>query len=207
MPLDPRWRGRPPETAETRLEHLPDGRLAMTIRHAPLAGITPAMLDWWFRNLGGTMDWQGRQVPRYHVWHPRDHMHWALVRAAPGGGVGPRAVFRLVEPFRADPRFAIDVQETVRALSPEGIVLEGRIAGLRVTRLAHRFTALAGAAGHALRLEVGFAVPVPGPVLNRAVVARRFPPDMGRAWIAHNIEEVGQLGAFLPALWAQRTAA
>lgn len=203
MPLDPHRRGRAPTTAETSLARTGDGRLILRIRHAPLRGITPAMLDWWFRNIGGEMDWQGRSVPRYLVWHPRDHRHWALARPAPGGGVGPGAVFRIVETFLDDPRFAIDVLETVRALGPEGITLEGRIAGLRVSRLSHRFTALDGATGYESCLEVGFTLPVLGPILNRHIVARRFPTEMGRAWIAHNIEEVGQFEQFLPDLWAR----
>jgi hypothetical protein len=34
------------------------------------------------------------------------------------------------------------------------------------------------------------------------VLARRFPDAMARAWVRHNIEEVGQLEFLLPALAA-----
>lgn len=203
--LDPNWQGRPLDSARWSLTRLPDGRLRMTIAHAPLRGVTTAMLDWWFRNIGGTMDWQGRKVSRYHVWHPRDHIHWALARPAPGGGVGPGAVFRIVEAFQANPRYRIDVQERVTALSRDGITLEGRVIGLRVTRLAHRFTALDGGTQYDSVLEVGLAAPILGHVLNRRLLRHRFPEDMARAWIAHNIEEVGQFEQFLADLHAKAT--
>lgn len=193
------------DSARWSLLRLPDGRLRMTIAHAPLRGITPAMLDWWFRNIGGTMDWQGREVSRYHVWHPRDHIRWALHRPAPGGGVGPGAVFRIVEAFQADPRYRVDVLDRVTALSQAGITLEGRRLGFRVTRLAHRFTALDGATQYDSVLEVGLGAPFPGPALNRLILPGKFPEAMGRAWIAHNIEEVGHFETFLPALHAART--
>jgi hypothetical protein len=205
--LDPDWQGRPMDSARWSLTRLPDGRLRMTIAHAPLRGITPAMLDWWFRNIGGTMDWQRREVSRYHLWHPRDHIHWALARPAPGGGVAPGAVFRIVEAFQANPHYRIDVQEQVTALSPDGITLEGRILGLRVTRLAHRFTPIDQGTQYDSVLEVGLAIPILGPVLNRRVLRHRFPEDMGHAWIAHNIEEVGQFEQFLPDLHAKATTA
>jgi hypothetical protein len=174
----------------------------MTIAHAPLQGITPAMLDWWFRNIGGTMLWQGREVSRYHVWHPRDHIHWALARPAPRGAVGPGAVFRIVEAFQANPRYRVDVLDRVLTLGPDGITLEGRSLGQRVTLLSHRFTALKGATQYDSVLEVGLTAPVIGPILNRLILPARFPEAMGRAWIAHNVEEVGQFESFLPALFA-----
>jgi DAPG hydrolase PhiG domain len=205
--IDPSWQGRPMDSAKWSLSRLPDGRLRMTIAHAPLQGITPAMLDWWFRNIGGTMDWQGRKVSRYHVWHPRDHIHWALARPAPGGKVAPGAIFRIVEAFQANPRYRVDVLDRVTALSEAGITLEGRSFGLQVTRLAHRFTALDTATQYDSVLEVGLTAPLIGPLLNRLILPCKFPEAMGRAWIAHNIEEVGQFEQFLPDLHATATAA
>jgi hypothetical protein len=122
------------DSARWTLTRLPDGRLQMTIAHAPLRGITPAMLAWWFRNIGGTMLWQGCERQRYHVWHPRDHIHWALAREAPGGGVRPGASFRIVEAFQANPRYRIDVTDRVVDLSEAGITLVGRSGGRAVFR-------------------------------------------------------------------------
>jgi hypothetical protein len=204
--LDPDWQGRPLDSAKWSLIRLPDGRLRMTIAHAPLQGITPAMLNWWFRNIGGTMVWQGHEVARYHVWHPRDHIRWALHKAAPDGGAGPGAIFRIVEAFQANPRYRVDVRDRVTELSEAGITLEGRSLGLKVTKLAHRFTALDGATQYNSVLEVGLSLPVLGPVLNGLILPAKFPEDMGHAWIAHNIEEVGQFETFLPELHASETS-
>ena len=51
-----------------------------TIEHDTIRSVTPAMLRWWFENLGGSMSFGGRTYPRYLLWHPRDHIHWALAR-------------------------------------------------------------------------------------------------------------------------------
>ena len=59
-PID--WSLRPLESAETELCHLRDGRRELRIRHAPLHGITPAMLRWWFLHIEGTVEVQGRIV-------------------------------------------------------------------------------------------------------------------------------------------------
>jgi phenylpropionate dioxygenase-like ring-hydroxylating dioxygenase large terminal subunit len=48
------------ESAQTSLRRLPDRRLLATIRHAPLRGVTPEMLAWWFRNIEGTVSVEGR---------------------------------------------------------------------------------------------------------------------------------------------------
>jgi hypothetical protein len=38
---------------------------------------------------------------------------------------------------------------------------------------------------------------------NESVLPRFFPEARGRAWLLHNVEEVGNLEQFLPALIAQ----
>jgi hypothetical protein len=43
------------ETARVGFERLPGRRRRVTIDHRPLAGTTPNMLLWWFRNIGGSM--------------------------------------------------------------------------------------------------------------------------------------------------------
>jgi hypothetical protein len=50
-------------------------------------------------------------------------------------------------------------------------------------------------------LRIGIAVPglcrVVNPLLHRFV----FPETMGRAWLKHNVEEVGLLEHMLPVIW------
>src|SRR5271167_3038798 len=98
-PLPPRpfhWAMKPLDSAETGSKILDDGRLELSIRHDVIKGVTPAMLGWWFRNIEGTMKHMGRTYPRYLVWHPIDHIHYAVARRAPDGSAGQWARFHIV---------------------------------------------------------------------------------------------------------------
>ena len=55
------------------------GRLTVRIEHDTIRGVTPAMLRWWFENLGRSTTWDGDgftgpEVSFYHLWHHRDHI-------------------------------------------------------------------------------------------------------------------------------------
>jgi len=70
-------------SAETSLSYDEFGRMVLDIRHDLLKGLTPAMVAWWFRNIGGDMEVEGKRVGRYMVWHPEDHIRWELAGPAP----------------------------------------------------------------------------------------------------------------------------
>jgi len=78
---------------------LDDGRKELLIRHEELENVTPEMLLWWFHHLEETMKWHGAIVPRYHVWHPIDHIQFSVERRAADGSVGPGAKWHIVEAF------------------------------------------------------------------------------------------------------------
>jgi hypothetical protein len=44
------------------------------------------------------------------------------------------------------------------------------------------------------------------PLVNQAIRPWLFPEHMGRAWLTHNVEEVGNFQFFLPALYADETS-
>src|SRR5262245_129636 len=146
---------RGPGTARTRIERLPGHRRRATIDHRPLAGITPAMLLWWFRNIGGTMSYAGRTIPRYLAWHPLDHIHWELARPAPGGGAGEGARFRIVEAFAANPEFYVDTTDTVEKLTDTGIRLVRRVLGAQFLQLEHTWAACDRGTHYVSVLDVG----------------------------------------------------
>jgi hypothetical protein len=98
------------------MQEFPGHRRRVTIDHRPLDGVTPAMLDWWFRHIGGSMSYAGKRPPNYLVWHPRDHIRWELARPARDGGVGEGARFRIVEAFGGRPEFYVDTTDTVEKL-------------------------------------------------------------------------------------------
>jgi hypothetical protein len=201
------WPLKPLDSAQTSLDYDACGRMVMRIRHDLLRGITPAMIDWWFRNIGGDMDVDGVPMNRYLVWHPFDHIHWELASPGPDGGASAGCQFRIVEAFGRNDDFRIDVTETVTRLDATGLTLAGHRAGVEVTRLNHDFIGTDGGTLYVSMLRIGIGVPglckVVNPLIHRAV----FPEAKGRAWLKHNVEEVGLLEHMLPGLWPGDTAA
>jgi hypothetical protein len=195
---------RPVDTAVVRYHRFPHLRRRVTIDHRPLRGVTPRMLLDWFTHIGETMRYGDEVIPRYLAWHPLDHIHWELARPAPGGGAGEGARFRIVEQFRAiddDRIFPVDVIDRVEKLDETGIRLVTRLAGVVVFQLEHTWSVGQDGAHYVSVLDVGARSALWTPV-NR-MLTRRFPDDMARAWVRHNIEEVGQFEHLLPRLEAQ----
>lgn len=186
------------QTAVVRYLSAPHHRRRITIDHRPLAGITPAMLLDWFTHLGGTIEYGGQVIDRYLAWHPIDHICWELARPAPGGGAAEGARFRIVENFGGRADFAVDVVDRVEKLDETGIRLVQRVAGVPVFQLEHTWSAADGRTHYVSVLDIGARARLLAPV-NRQLV-RRFPEPMVRAWVRHNIEEVGQLEYLLPQL-------
>lgn len=179
------------------LEHR-HGRRRITIDHRPLPGVSPAMLLDWFTHLGETMVYGGEVIDRYLAWHPIDHIRWELARSAHGGGAADGARFRMVEAFGGRPEYTIDEIARVEKLDRTGIRLVKRVAGIPIFRLEHTWSAGADGAHYVTVLDLGARSRLLS-VVN-AVVRRRFPTDKVRAWVKHNIEEVGQLEYLLPPL-------
>jgi hypothetical protein len=183
------WTMKSLDSAKTGVKALDDGRLELSIRHDILKGVTPAMLDWWFRNIEGTMEHMGQTYPRYLVWHPIDHIHYALARQAPDGTAGPGAQFHIVEALGANLDYLVDAVADVPRADDTGHTLSVRQFGTEVIRIEHAFT------------------PVPEGTLFQSrtrVVTKAVHEAMGRAWLKHSVEEVGNLEFFLPALYASQ---
>ena len=195
---------KPVSSARTTQSILRTGQLLLTIEHDTIRGVTPAMLRWWFENLGQTMTLNGQTFPRYLVWHPRDHIHWELAARSPDGGSGQGAHFRIVEAFAMDPKYYVDSTEWVEKLSEEGIALVRRIAGVEVFRLEHHFGTVQGGASYRSRMTVGAGSGVTRWLFNSLVRPRVFSDQMGTAWLTHNVEEVSMFENILPSLYAAR---
>ncbi|MBX7432936.1 hypothetical protein JDV09_12575 [Mycobacterium sp. Y57] len=189
---------RPVESATVQFSEHPHCRRRITIDHRPLAGVTPAMLLDWFTHLDGTIRYGGRLVDRYLAWHPIDHVRWELARPARGGGAAEGARFHMVEAFGARPEYLVDEVARVEKLDETGIRLVLRIAGIAVFQLEHTWSAGDDGAHYVTVMDLGARSRLMAPA-NR-VIRRRFPDDKARAWVRHNIEEVGQLEYLLPGL-------
>jgi hypothetical protein len=191
------------DSAVVRYTKADHHRRRITIDHRPLAGVTPDMLLDWFTNLGGTMEYGDVIIPRYLAWHPVDHIHWELAKPASGGGAAEGARFRIVERFGAREDFTVDVVDRVEKLDETGLRLVQRVGGVVVFQLEHTWSEGAGGTHYVTVLDIGARSPLFAPV-NR-YLTRKFSDEMARAWVKHNIEEVGQFEFLLPSLWA-RTA-
>lgn len=167
------------------------------------------MLVWWFNNIEGDMDLDGRRIARYRVWHPRGHVLLEYVRKARDGrNFGPGARVHIVEFLDARPEYKVDILSTVEFLDETGLAHSDRIVDVEVARLDYRFTPVHDGTLYENSLTVG----APNPVLirflvNRFVRPRLFSEEMGQAWLTHNVEEVGNFEYFLPELYeASRTS-
>ncbi len=192
------WTMKPLASAQTRLEHLDDGRLRLSIVHDVLHGVTPSMLVWWFTHLEGVMEFEGAHHERYRIWHPHDHVSLRYAKRS-GAGIGPGSVFHITEYLGRNPDHLVDVHTRVERLDEGGFRHRPRVAGLSPVVMDYRFTRVPGGTLYENSLVLGFAHRAARPLNER--LRRRFIPDAkGHAWLLHNVEEVGNLEFFLPRL-------
>lgn len=210
LPLPPSrnlpWPLKPLESAKTSLRYDEFGRMVMHIRHDLLKGISPEMVAWWFGNIAGDMDIDGVRLNRYLVWHPLDHIHWELARPGRDGRASAGAKFRIVEAFGRNPDCYIDVIDTVTRLDATGITLVAYKAGLQLSHLNHDFIAVAGGTQYVSTLTIGTTLAGLRAVLNPLIHNAIFTEAMGRAWLRHNVEEVGLLEHIIPRIDVGRAA-
>jgi hypothetical protein len=198
-PLEVPWTMKPLASAETCMRVLDDGRLQLSLKHEVLRGLTPEMVRFWFQNISGEMELEGRRVERYRVWHPRDHVSFRLARRG-GEEVGPGAVFHIQECFGRDPRWTLDAKLHVKRLDDGGFATEPHFFGLPAARMNYSFSRVSSGTLYENDLTVG----VPGArFINERALPRLFPEARGEAWLLHNVEEVGNLEFFLPTLIKQ----
>jgi hypothetical protein len=202
------WKMKSLNTAITGYSKNKNGVIHLHIEHSIIKGVMPEMLEWWFRNIGGEMEYQGKKYQRYHVWHPLDHIHWSLENQLLCGQVGLGSKFHIVEALGRNMDMLVDVVDTVKKLDSQGIVLEGRLAGIRISRLSHQFIAAGGGTRYVSDLRIGVNNLFGKYILNPIIRKKVFTIAMGRAWLRHNIEEVGNFEFFLPTLyWTEKNKA
>lgn len=204
-PLDLPFELKPVESADTGIDRLPDGRMKCWIRHDVLRGVTPCMLDWWFRNLEGTVEFGGRRYNRYRFWHPGDHVHASYHTRRPDGTVGPGASIRLIEVLGRNPRFLVDTVTHIERLDEGGYIHNPEVRGRTgLARMEYAFTPTPDGTLFENCLIVGsdaFWYPLLRPIVSGFI----FTEAHGRAWLRHNVEEVGMFENFLPGLYRQET--
>ena len=193
---------KPLDSAKTSVEVLADGRLHLTIEHDVLRGVTPEMLDYWFRHIEGELVVEGERVSRYSAWHPRDHVAYAAWPSAEGT-IGRGSVFRIHEVLGRNPAHEVDVLTDVTRLDRGGFAHRPRLAlGLPLARMDYTFAAVSGGTLYRNSMTIGLEGGAAARAFNRYVRPRMFSDAKVRAWLLHNEEEVGNLEHFVPALVA-----
>jgi hypothetical protein len=193
LPID--WTMRDPSSARIAVRTLADGRLEQVVEHAPLPGVTPDMMLWMLANMGREIEWRGRRCLVYRLWHPRDHIHFAVL-----GAFGPGCRFHIVEAFQARPEYLRDLVYDVPKLDRTGFCLELRVLGQVVGSADEAWDERPEGMGWRVRVVAGLATPglrALNPVLRRRQAA------LLAAWRRHNVEEDGNLPHVLPALYAR----
>lgn len=133
------WTMKPLASAKTSFTIDKYGVYTLKIEHDIIKGVTPDMLLWWFKNIGGEMTYQENVYSKYVVWHPKDHIHWSLARKSIGKEVGVGSCFRIVEAFGRDMKCLVDSVESVEKLDETGIRLVKHIGGAEFFSLQHDF--------------------------------------------------------------------
>jgi hypothetical protein len=196
------------ESAETSVTLLPDGRAKYAIKHELLRGVKPGMIVWYLNHMTDDYVINGQTVQRYRIWHPRDHIRMMYVRPAKDGqNFGAGALVHIQEAFNANPKHKIDIKAHVEFLDETGFAHFEKMCGVRVARVDYTFTDTGEGTLYENALTVGLAGDgVFSRWFNRTLVPRVFPEEKGRAWLVHNIEEVGNFEFFLPDMFADEGA-
>jgi hypothetical protein len=92
----------------------------------------------------------------------------------------------------------------IERLDEGGFEHRPQLHGIPVARMAYSFEAVHGGTLYRNSLTVGFEGWL-GKLLNPLIRAFAFDTERGRAWVKHNVEEVGQFEEFLPELYAAET--
>ncbi len=206
-PLSITWDMKDVSTAGTSIDQLEDGRLECRIEHELIEGVTPEMLVWWFQSFPFShLEHGGQLVPLYRIWHPRDHIRFAIRRMARDRSPGVSAGASVLIQERLGPKVT-STRARVVQMDESGLHLVVRSFRIKIGELRHTFEATPRGTLYRSHLVVGSSLPLIGNVVNWLARTRLFPREVAEGWIKHNVEEVGNFQFFLPKLYAQRSQA
>jgi hypothetical protein len=202
-PLDVDWTMKGLDTAQTTFSLLEDGRLCLGIKHELLAGVSPTMIVWYLNHMTDLYEWKGQQIQRYRMWHPRDHISLGYLKPGNDGrNFSQGALIRIQEAFGGDSAYYVDSKSKVQYLDETGMCHISLFHGLEAAKMEYKFTETAQGTLYEnsmiVGLEGGGAL---ARMFNRIIRPRVFPDHKGRAWLKHNVEEVGNFQFFLPSMY------
>ncbi|VUC36233.1 unnamed protein product [Clonostachys rosea] len=180
------------------------GNLYVRIEHDAVRGCTPAMMRWWFENIGRTTTWDGEgfdgpEVSFYHLWHHRDHE--AIVpTSAESTGFTVGTYCRIMEQFN-DFHEKIGVQTFTDVLDDQEFTFTVKKWGLSVVRIVHLYSIDDMGMRFYAETQVGVDIPVLGWLINWTVLPFIYSKSTAENWIRHNIEETGRSEDIIPLLY------
>lgn len=180
------------------------GRIRNEVEHLFLRDISPQMVAWFYRQLPiSTIDYAGTRYPLYHIFHPTEHGRIRVLDPAENGvaGMGRGAMIMREEWFGP---YDSRGRARLRSFSDQGMLAVPQFAGLNMGRVEHHWQAEAGGTRYRVDAIIGVDWPLLGPLVNLAIRTWVFHPQFMAQWQRHQVEEVGSLQFFLPALYAQR---
>ena len=198
------WPLRPVESARRSVVQHGE-RTVVTIRHAPLRGVTPEMLSWWYRHVPGDMAYAGSTYPRYLVWHPLDHIDYVVTARAQSGGVATGARLHITEALQRNMENLLDIHVEVTEMREGRAVIAKLILGTSLIQLTNEFTACPAGASYVTTMTIGDETALGKLVLNQIAHRKAFPPRRIEPWMRHHVEEIGNLENFLPDLFRLRS--
>jgi hypothetical protein len=187
---------RPLGSAKITVRELEGGGLEQRIEHAPLLGVTREMLFWWMHHIGDQVEVEGQRVLAYRLWHPFDHVHWSC-----DGEVAPGCRFHIVEAFQRERRYLVDSMFDVPELTAFGFRIVTTFFGVVRLSIREEWSDVPGGVQWTNTMQV---VPRAGVLSPLVRVGRAVKGKMLTAWLEHNVEEVGFVPEFLPALYEAR---
>jgi len=198
------------------------------VRHAPITGVTAAMVYWWFNgNVDGEMVLNGAVWPRYQVWHPRDHVAQNTLLRGPIAGSATKAWWSIIEFVQAGnptgytkastswaKNYIVYSSIQVHKLTATSLDMRVTIDGAVPLRLLHTWADSADGLTMESTLYLGVQPdaradsPTDDPPKSLAmnpVAFKLFGGDCAKsasvAWTHHCVEEMGNFEFFLPELF------
>ena len=197
---------KPFDSAECVFERLPGGGMRASINHDLMSGMTIDQLIWWFHNIDqrttfNGQDFAGVEVDCYKLWHPHDHVkvRWHKRLTSHDGQILSGSVIHIQEKFGS---FSINEQGVITQFDRTAFNFEMRVLGLKVGHLLHLYQEVDLGVKYYTELEIECRAPIVGRFITWLACKFFMPEPKIRAWMVHNVEEVGESEKFIPQLYS-----
>ena len=193
------------DSAQTKFEKLPNGGMRATIYHEAMKGVTVEHLRWWFENIDKTttfngVDFNGIEIPRYHLWHPHDHIkvYWKKKILDENGRVSAGSVMHIKETFGGN---LIDESVLITRFDDQEYNFQLGMFGIKGGELIHAYEDSPDGVLFMTQLTISNDNPIFGNLITWLVTKFLVNEEILKAWMQHNIEESGESENFIPILY------